>query len=113
MKPYYKLPSFQFGFMEVVSAAVYTVAASILVRMLLLLKRISIILKVKFLEIISGWTNHLESIFNTAYFKSLVIDRMVYEKVQLNNLFSIFKSKKLAFHIPTQSFLCSRFIIVH
>lgn len=96
MKPYYKLPSFQFGFMEVVSAAVSTAAASILVRMLLLLKKISI-LEVKFLDTTSGWSNHLESIFNTAYLKSLVIDRMVYEKVQVNNLFSIFKRKKLTY----------------
>lgn len=57
MKPNYKLPSFQFGFMEVVTVAAYAVTASFLVKAIAKnFKKISL-LKAAFNSITPGWTD--------------------------------------------------------
>ena len=95
MKPNYKLPSFQFGFMEVVSAAAYAVAASFLVSITTLFSpKDFFILEVNFLDITSGRTNNLRSTFNIVALQTPVIDRMVYEMVQVNKLLQISLVKK-------------------
>lgn len=103
MKPNYKLPSFRFGFMEVVTVAVHAVTASFLVKAIAKkFKKISL-LKAAFNSIAPGWTDAENSSLNYALKQNLCIGRMVYEIVLAKKLPHFFLNTP----VKTMTTLCA------
>lgn len=71
VKPNYKLPSFQLGITEVVTAVAHAAVASILVAVVTQLK-MTLLLKAVFNSIAPEWTNTDRTSFNTAFSQLLL-----------------------------------------
>lgn len=79
VKPNYKLPSFRFGFMEVVTVAAHAVTASFFYSKNSIFKNV-------FTSTTPGWTDTFNTSLSTALSQTHVIGRMVYEMVQARKL---------------------------
>lgn len=94
VKPNYKLPSFRFGFMEVVTVAAQAVTASFLVKKIA--KNYSFkknsIFKNALRSITPEWINAFNTSLSTALSQTRVIGRMAYEKVQTRKLPQFFSN---------------------
>jgi hypothetical protein len=85
VKPNYKLPSFQFGFMEVVTGAAHAVTASFLdITFTTILKKTSLLLEDTFIRIAPGWINTFNFSFNSSFLLTLVTDRMADKMIHVN-----------------------------